>query len=108
MRAGPLDRRIVIERATITPDEFNAPVEKWSTLASVAAAKADIKDGERLRAGAVGSEITTRFQIRYSSTVADVSPRDRIQFAGRTYDIVAVKEMGSRDGIEITAAARND
>lgn len=108
MRAGGLDRRIVIERVSVTYDEFNAPVEQWSTLATVWASKVDVKDGERFRADAVSSEITTRFRIRYSTTVADVSPRDRISYDGRLYDIVAVKEVGRREGIEITASARND
>lgn len=108
MRAGNLDRRIVIERATVSHDQFNAPVEVWGTLATVWASKTDVKDGERMRADAVSSEITTRFRIRYSTTVADVSPKDRVQFDGRIYDIVAVKEIGRREGIEITASARND
>jgi SPP1 family predicted phage head-tail adaptor len=108
MRAGALDRRIVIERVTITPDEFNGATETWATLATVWASKSDVKDGERMRAGSVSSEITTRFRIRYSTTVADVSPKDRIQFDGLVFDIVAVKEINRREGIEITAAARND
>lgn len=108
MRAGALDRRIVIERATTTPDEFNASGETWAALATVWASKSDVKDGERMRAGAVSSEITTRFQVRYSTTLADVGPKDRVRFDGRTYDIVAVKEIGRNEGLEITAAARND
>lgn len=108
MQAGPLDRRITIERATATFDEFNAPVEKWSVLATVWASKTDIKDGERFRADAVSSQITTRFRIRFSSMVADVNPKDRVIYSGRVYDIVAVKEIGAREGIEITASARLD
>jgi SPP1 family predicted phage head-tail adaptor len=108
MRAGALDRRIVIQRVTTSPNEFNAPVETWSTLATVWASKSDLKDGERMQAGEVASTITTRFRIRYSTTVADVNPKDRIAHDGLTYDIVTVKEIGRSEGIEITAAARND
>ena len=108
MKAGNLDRRIVIERATVSRDQYNAPVEAWAELATVWASKTDVKDGERMRADAVSSEITTRFRIRYSATVADVNPKDRVRFEGRIYDIVAVKEIGRREGIEITASARND
>lgn len=106
MRAGSLDRRIRIERATVTPNEFNEPVESWSTLATVWASKEDIRDGERWSAQEVGAEITTRFLVRYSSDVAGIDPRDRIVFDGRIYGIVAVKERGRREGLEITAAAR--
>lgn len=108
MRAGALDRRITIERVTSTPDEFNAPVEKWITLATVWASKKDWKHSEMMRAGGTGSEIITRFQFRYSSTVGDVSPRDRINYGGTIYDIVAVREIGYHEAIEVTASARND
>jgi len=108
MRAGELDRRITLERVTTTWDEFNAPVEKWSTIATVWASKKDVRDGERMRADAVSSEISTRFRIRYSAAVEDLTPKDRVTYSGRVYDIFSVKEIGSREGIEITASARND
>lgn len=106
MKAGKLDRRIVIERATETRDGFNVPIKAWDELACVAASKEDVRDSERVASQEIGAEITTRFQIRYSSDVADVDPRDRIRFEGRVYDIVARKEIGRRDGIELSAVAR--
>ncbi|WP_075216157.1 phage head closure protein [Mongoliimonas terrestris] len=106
MRASGLDRRIVIQRATTAPDAMNEPIQTWSKLASVLAAKEDIRDSERYSAGAVVAKITTRFRIRWSTTVADVSPTDRILFDGRVFDIVGTKEIGRREGVEITASAR--
>ena len=108
MQAGPLDRRITIQRASISYDAFNAPVEAWAGIATVWASKEDIKDGERLRAQEVSAEITTRFRIRWSSAVSDVNPKDQIIFDGKTYDIFGVKEIGRREGLELTAAARAD
>lgn len=109
MQAGKLDRRITIERAAGKGrDSFNSIVEKWLPVATVWAAKQDIKDAERIAAQEVGAEVTTRFQIRWSSVVTDVNPKDRIVFEGRIYDISAVKEIGRREGIEITATARSD
>lgn len=108
MEAGKLDRRITIERATESRDEFNNVVLVWSALAVVWAEKAEIRDSERVAAQEVGAEVTTRFRIRYSSVVADVNPKDRIAFGGRIYDIVGVKEIGRKEGLEITAAARAD
>lgn len=109
MDAGKLDRRITIERFTTTRDAFNNPIETWAPLVTrTPAAKLDIRDSERWTAQEVGAEITTRFQIRYSSVVADVNPKDRVLYDGKTYGIVGVKEIGRRDGLEITAAARAD
>lgn len=108
IRAGSLDRRIEIQRATESRDDLNNVVLTWATLRTVWAAKADVRDGERWAAMEVGAEVTTRFTIRWSPYVADVNPKDRIRYGGRTYDIVAVKEIGRREGLEITATARTD
>lgn len=105
MKAGELDRRIIIRRATTSSDEFNQPVETWADLAQVWAKATPVMDGERTQAGQTLATRQYRFSIRYSSTVAGIDPRDRIMFDGREYDINGVKEIGRREGLEITATA---
>jgi len=106
MEAGKLDRRITLQRFTTTKNEFNEDVQTWADLATVWASKEDIRDSERWQASEVAAEVTTRFRIRWSNTVKDIDPRDRVLFDGRIYAINAVKEIGRRVGLEITAAAR--
>jgi SPP1 family predicted phage head-tail adaptor len=106
MLAGRLDRRITILRATVAADEFNEQVETWGTLAVVWAQATPVMDAERQRAGETLASKAYRFTIRYSSDVAAVDPRDRVTFDGRTYDVQGVKEIGRREGLEITATAR--
>lgn len=108
MLAGELDRRITIQRYGITYNEDNEPVEGFSDLATVWASAQYASDGERVRAAEVGATITIRFQIRYSSTVASVNPKDRVLYDGKVFDISAVKELGRREGLEISAAAAAD
>jgi SPP1 family predicted phage head-tail adaptor len=108
MEAGRMDRRVTLRRATTAPDAFNTPIETWSDLATVWAEARPISDRERLAAAEVAASITHRFTIRWSTSMADLSPRDRLIFDGRDHDITAVKEIGRRDGIEITASARSD
>lgn len=109
MRAGDLDRRVELQRAATTRDAFNAPVPAWVKLAEVAAAKVDVSDAERLANAEIGAAVTTRFRIRWSPEVADLSAKDRLICEGRTYAISGVKETGGRRvGLEITASARND
>lgn len=106
LAAGKLDRRISIVRDVETGrDAFNKPIIAEQSI-TVWASKEDIRDGERWAAQQVSAEVTTRFRIRYSSQVADLDPRARIVFDGRVYAINAVKEIGRREGLEITAAAR--
>lgn len=109
LRAGDLNRRITIERFTSTQDSGSGEeVRTWFTHATVWASKWDVSDGERIAAAEVQASITTRFVIRFSSQVSDVNPKDRIAFEGRSYAIEAVKEIGRREGIEISASARAD
>jgi SPP1 family predicted phage head-tail adaptor len=106
MHAGQLDRRITILRATVAADAFNEQVQTWEDIATVWAHAAPVMDAEKQRAGETLASKSYRFTIRYSSDVADVDPRDRVTFDGRTYDVQGVKQIGRREGLEITATAR--
>lgn len=107
MNGRSLDRRVTIERAASSDDGFGQ-VETWSPLATVWASKRDISDAERIRAGSISAEITTRFRVRWWAVTATVTPKDRLVHEGRVYDIFSVKEIGRREGVEITGAARAD
>ncbi|MCA9467679.1 MAG: head-tail adaptor protein, partial [Nitrospira sp.] len=37
---------------------------------------------------------------------ADLTPIDRLSYAGRTYDVTGVVEIGRREGLEIYSKAR--
>ena len=108
MRAGKLDRSIILQRFTSTLDAYNEPVLTWATLATRSASYEPLSDGERFRAGETAANASARFVIRYSTEVATVNAKDRLTFDGDTYEIVNVKETGRREGIEITAGARAD
>lgn len=109
MQAGKLDRRITLQRATTAQDETGQEVQTWSDLATVWASRRDVSDAERVAAAEVAASITTRFQIRWGTSWADLNPREhRVALDGRIYDISGVKEIGRREGLEITAAARRD
>lgn len=98
-----LDRRVTIERATLTRDSLGTEVTAWTPLAEVDAEVRQVSDGERWRAGEVGAELTARIRIRWG---LGVTVRDRVIHEGRVHDIVGVKEIGRQLGQEITAAAR--
>ena len=109
MQAGKLDRKIELQRFTATTDpDSGEQVKAWAFLAYASASKMDVSDRERVASSEVAAEIGTRFQVRWTSTLADINPKDRLVFEGSTYQIVAVKEIGRRVGLEISAIARAD
>lgn len=108
MKAGNLDRRIAITRRTGGVNAFNEPVDIWETVTTIWASETPISDGERLRAGETLAQKASRFVVRYSAITATITPIDRISYEGKVWDINGVKEIGRREGFEITATARAD
>jgi SPP1 family predicted phage head-tail adaptor len=103
--AGRLDRRIRLERASTSTNDFNEVVRTWALLAEVWARWMPVRDEERWQAGQIGATVTDRFQIRWRAFTPPLGPTDRLIYEGRTYEIHGVKELGRRQGFEITAAA---
>lgn len=125
MRAGRLDRRITIQRATTGLSASGAPVAMWTQLAARWASIAPLKGEERFSAPQLAAREQVEIRIRWSAAVADLDPRDRIVYPAlaadsppgspadepdeaRLYDILAVHEIGRRDALRIIAARRVD
>lgn len=102
MRAGDLDRRIIIERATITYSPSGSPIETWEPLATVWA-KVDQQGGREFFATA--QEVSERkvvFRIRWIEglTVLDRVICDEVQ-----YNIEEVRRLGRKEGVELHCTA---
>lgn len=103
IRAGDLDRRISIQRATLAEDPtFGEMVATWSTVATVSAAVRQVSGREFLSAEVTAAERRAVFVIRYR---ADVLTTDRVVYLGHPFDIREVREIGRREGLEIHAEA---
>ncbi|WP_417587401.1 head-tail adaptor protein [Pararhodobacter oceanensis] len=109
MTASKLDRKAQFYRFTEIDDGYGT-VEVWAALGSpIPAARTDISDGEKWRAGAVSATVTTRFQVRSTTFTRDLTPKDRIECEGETFEIVGIKQApGRRLLIEITATRKTD
>ena len=108
MFAGSLDRRVTISRATVTTSTLGEATQTWVTLATVWANAMPVRDAEKAENGQINAEQAYRFQIRWSPVVASVNAKDRVIYDGLTYEIWGVKEIGRREGIEISATSRAD
>lgn len=109
MRAGELDRRITLQRYSLTVDADNAPLEVWtSDAAPVWASWRRASARETLAGAEVNAAATDVFEIRYSSDVADLNPKDRLAYQGAGYDIHSVQEIDRREGLRISATRRAD
>lgn len=103
-----MDRRVQFRRAALVDDGFSK-VESWADLGAPQwAEKTEISDRERWRAGAVAAEVSARFRVRWSPFAAAITPADRLVCEGREFNIVGIKEIGRRVGLEITTSAKAD
>jgi len=105
--AGTLDRRIAIQRKTITNDEYGQEVETWADLAEVWAALKPLRGNERFAVQQLLGTGVMTFLIRYRSDL-QIGVEDRIEYDGRAWDITDVRELGRRESWEIDAKARVD
>lgn len=122
MRAGRLDRRITIQRYTTTYSPSGERIETWSDLVSRRWAEVrPVKGDERFDTPQLAAREQVEFRVRWGAAIADLNPRDRIVHPAvesgspadavdesRLYDILAVHELGRRDGLRIIAARRVD
>lgn len=108
MRAGELDRSIVIQAATTTQNAFGEPVETWvkiHTADTLPAKVVPTRGSERFTAQQVVGESVVTFRIRWRD---DVTTLNRIVYDGRDWDITDVRPLGRREGLEIDATARSE
>ena len=102
------DRYITIQRFTATADDYGEQSKSWTDVGAVLASKVDVSGSEDPSADQLTALVVTRFRVRWSETLADLSPLDRIVYEGQIYDIKVVKELQLKVGIEIFATARAD
>lgn len=108
---GSLDRRIRIERdGKPSHDGLQNVPGKPFPLATVWAQYKPARGQERFDLATREAEIPVAFIIRWSRTVADVGPADRVRYPakddGQLFEIIAApREIGRRDGLELTCRA---
>jgi head-tail adaptor len=122
MQAGKLDRQITILRKTETLSSTGDPVDVWAPIVRRRAASMwPLRSTERFSTPEKIATDQMDIRIRYSSDVADLTPLDRIiqpalvvdedpeDAPARTvHEIIAVQEMGRREGLKIITERRPD
>lgn len=103
MRAGRLDRRIELQKNSPTQNTAGEEVDNWTELYTVWAEVIPVRGSERYASQQDAAVIEEKFRIRYLS---DITPKNRILYNSRIYDIKGVLEIGRREGLEIHAKAR--
>lgn len=103
-----MDRRIAIQRATLTTNAYGERAESWATIATVWA-EVQYKEGsgsESIQSNQIQSKQPVHFVIRYSTDVSGIKPSDRVSYNSQTYQIEGVQEIGRQEGLRIVTSLR--
>lgn len=103
MKSSKMDRRVTLLTYAPTRDGTGGVTEAWTEGDEVWAERRDQPGREVLAAGQVNAAASALFFIRYRD---DIGAKDRIRCEGLDYDVVSIKEIGRRDGLEIAGTAR--
>lgn len=98
MRAGSLDRSITVQRLGEVRDPFGGVSAGWSDLATVRAQVLQSATDEFMQAGGEQAARAVAFRIRWIDGLRNA---DRVVFEGLPFDVLEVKEIGRRRGLEL-------
>ena len=102
--AGALDQRITLQQRSTSVDALGQGVETWIDVATVWASAQPLRGREFFAAGAMQSEASVRFRIRYR---AGVTGAMRVLWRSVAHALVAepIDVDGGRHTLELMAAA---
>ena len=98
-----MDRRIILQRKTVTQDAYGEEIATWATLDTVWAQRLELKGAEQWQARQVIANIEAKYRIHWRS---GLTPVDRMTEDGRIFDVYSAIELGHREAIELTVGAR--
>jgi len=102
MRAGSLVQLIAIDRPGSTVDDYGSEVVGWTAVTTTRAQLVQASTEEFLRSFGTSSEISTIFRTRF---INGLTLSDRITHNGNRFDLVEIKEIGRRKGLELRCKA---
>lgn len=98
MDAGSLRERITIQQAADNRNVLGEAVQTWSTYATRWASVEGMSSRELLQQGQMTMQVSHRVRLRY---VTGLTPTMRLQWRGRTLEIISLLEHGNRTEHEL-------
>jgi SPP1 family predicted phage head-tail adaptor len=100
VRAGQMDRVIILQRVSTSATDSGAVTETWNSVVTLRAQLMVTSLDELQAAMGNSTEIAVTFRTRWFH---DVRLSDRLVYQGQFFNITQTKEIGRRRGLEIKA-----
>ena len=105
INAGKLTYTVYIQRKSGTIDDYGTVADVWTDVATLRAERVSNDAAEVIRDNSREADETT---IKFRTRFATVLQSDRLIFETKPFDIISVKELGRKRGLEITAISRGN
>ncbi len=103
MRAGKLDRTIIVSRFDAgAVNAYGTPEPTYAPIATVRAQVVQSSTEEFLSGQGATAETAIIFRIRY---IPGLTTADRVGHEGRSFNLIEIKEIGRRHGLELRCEA---
>lgn len=97
MGAGRLRERVVFQRLnTEATDDYGQPFSAWEALFTRWGDLIETPGRERLKAGALASEVTATLRIRKSTQADTITSADRVVMRGENWDIESIIQVTAK------------
>jgi len=99
---GEFDRIITIQRAVESTDSIGTVTQSWVDIGAVYASVIPMTGTEVFRSGMTSAAEVARFRLWF---VSGLTPKDRISYDGKIWNIKYLREIGRRCLHEVLAEA---
>lgn len=97
MRAGLLRKTVVVQSTNESRTSSGAVANTWATHCTRRAAVEPISGKEYFDARAENANVTVKFRLRHDSLTGLITPKMRVSYDSRYFDIESVINTGERD-----------
>lgn len=101
MEAGRLNRRITIQKKTVTYNSYNEPIEAWADSHTIWSEVITTGGGEFYAAQKVNANTQVVFTVRYTKSI---NVMNRVKYDDRIFEILSVNDVNAgRKELQISA-----
>jgi SPP1 family predicted phage head-tail adaptor len=110
MRSGWLRKKITIESFTPSIDAYGEHQKTWTTYCIRQATIEHLRGREYWEAQQIVAENTVRFRLRYDGTTKNITPKMRVLYDSRYFDIVMTQNIKEKNKelVLLTTEQRDD
>lgn len=108
LRSGSLRHLITVQANTTSRDDYGGITNSWATYLTTRSSVNPVSGNQKLSDNKVSNDRSFEFMFRYDPSKNPVSPKHRISWDSRTFDIESILEYDERQHFVTVAAVERE